>query len=245
MSDPDTEAIAEARALQEALQALAEPQRVPQLERYFKCGPGEYGEGDRFRGVRVPAVRAVLKHSPSMSLSACKHLLQSQWHEDRLLALLAMVRSMERKRTPPETKAATYATYMAHTQCINNWDLVDASAKGVVGRWLFRRDRAPLDTLIQSPVLWERRIGIMATFFFIIRGETGPTFAMAERLLADQEDLMHKATGWMLREAGKKQPGRLEEFLTQNAPKMPRTTLRYAIERLPEERRKYWLQHRA
>ena len=204
---------------------------------FFKSGPGEYGEGDRFLGVRVPDVRAVSKLDDGKS--GLLGLMHSEWHEERLLALLILVRRYE--RGDEAAKEEIFDFYLSSTRWINNWDLVDVSAYKIVGAWLLGRSRAPLRTLAASGSLWERRISIISTFAFIRAGDVGETFFLAEQLLHDPEDLMHKACGWMLREAGKRDIRKLEQFLDAHRRSMPRTMLRYAIEKFPEKRRKQLL----
>ena len=211
-----------AAALLRALRAQADPGDAVNLTRFFKTGPGEYGEGDRFLGVRVPAA-----------------LVRSPWHEARLLGLLLWVQSFQ--RGTESDRAALYRTYLAHSAHINNWDLVDASAEHIVGGWLFPRNRAKMDRLARSPVLWERRIAMLATFHFIRRGQFADTLRLADMLRADRHDLMHKAVGWMLREVGNRDPAALRGFLARHAATLPRTLLRYAIEKLPEAERQRWL----
>lgn len=221
------------------LAGLADAAIAAHSARFFKTGPGEYGEGDRFRGIRVPALRVLARNFRTLPLGEVLELLRSPWHEDRLLALLILV---ERYRSGGEDeREAIYAAYLDSTAHINNWDLVDCSAEHIVGAHLKRRGRTPLDRLSGSTSLWERRIAIMATFHFIKAGEFAPTLALAERLLADREDLIHKAVGWMLREIGKRDAAALDAFLVARQRTMPRTMLRYAIERLPEARRRQFL----
>ena len=229
-----------AAALLRALRAQADPGDAINLTRFFKTGPGEYGEGDRFLGVRVPAVRALVRaHRDRVPPDTAAELVRSPWHEARLFGLLLWVQSFQ--RGSEADRAALYRAYLAHTAHINNWDLVDASAEHVVGGWLFTRDRAPLDQLARSSVWWERRIAMLATFHFIRRGQFADTLRLAERLRADHHDLMHKAVGWMLREVGHRDPAALRGFLARHAPTLPRTMLRYAIEKLPEAERRRWL----
>lgn len=209
------------------------------LQRYFKTGPGEYGEGDLFRGIRLPVLRALCGVYRRIPLEQATLLLTSRYHEDRLLALLIMVRQYA---TANEAgRGAIYQLYLRHTRFINNWDLVDASAAHIVGAYLLEQSHEPLEHLARSASLWERRIAIMATFHFIRRDNFATTFTIAEMLLADKADLIHKAVGWMLREVGKRDLSREEAFLVLHYRQMPRTMLRYAIERFPEERRQGYL----
>ena len=229
-----------AAALLRALRAQADPGDAVNLTRFFKTGPGEYGEGDRFLGVRVPAVRALVRaHRDRVAPETAAALVRSPWHEARLLGLLLWVQSFQ--RGTESDRAALYRTYLAHSAHINNWDLVDASAEHIVGGWLFPRNRAPLDRLARSPVLWERRIAMLATFHFIRRGQFADTLRLADMLRADRHDLMHKAVGWMLREVGNRDPAALRGFLARYAATLPRTLLRYAIEKLPAAERQRWL----
>ena len=210
------------------------------LRRFFKTGPGEYGAGDEFWGLKVPQVRAVLARFPAVPPAAAGELLASPVHEVRLCGALALVRAYA--QGGPDERAAVFDFYLSRTARINNWDLVDASAPGIVGRHLPPGGgRRTLGRLAKSPNLWERRIAMVATLEHIRSGNLENTFWLAERLLDDPEDLLHKATGWMLREAGKRNPEALENFLGRHAARMPRTALRYAIERLAPARRRKWL----
>lgn len=209
------------------------------LQRFFKTGPGEYGEGDRFLGLRVPAVRQIARRHANLSSDELSVLLAEAWHEARLAALLILVEQF--KRGDEASRRSIYRFYLAHTRHINNWDLVDLSAPPIVGGWLLERSRSPLHKLARANSLWERRIAILATLNFIRYDEFDDTLAIAARLLSDREDLIHKATGWMLREVGKRDQQRLEQFLREHYAQLPRTTLRYAIERFPEKLRRYYL----
>ncbi len=222
-----------------ALRQAARPGDAAILQRFFKTGPGEYGEGDRFLGVRVPALRALVRaHRRAVSIDTATELLTSPWHEARLLGLLVLVDLFKRGDEP--ARRAIYQRYLAHTGHINNWDLVDLSAEHIVGGWLFTRSRRPLDRLARSRSLWERRIAVLATFHFIRRGQFDDTLRLADRLRNDPHDLMHKAVGWMLREVGNRDPARLRAFLTRHAGALPRTLLRYAIEKLPRAEQARW-----
>jgi 3-methyladenine DNA glycosylase AlkD len=227
-----------AAELRRMLHAHASPEDAVFLQRFFKTGAGQYGEGDRFIGVRVPDMRRVCREGGGASLATIRSLLRSRIHEERALALLLLVDAFQ--KSDEEGRRAIYETYLAHTRNINNWDLVDLSAGAIVGGWLDRRSRAPLSRLARSTLLWERRIAIVATFHFIRRGELAETFRIADLLLRDTHDLIHKSVGWMLREAGKRDGKALRGFLGERYRTMPRTMLRYAIERFPEaERRRY------
>jgi 3-methyladenine DNA glycosylase AlkD len=224
--------------LRSRLRACASTADAVFLQGFFKTGAGQYGEGDVFIGVRVPALRRICGEAGGASLATIRSLLRSRIHEERLLALLLLVQAFARAGQPG--RRAIYELYLAHTRHINNWDLVDLSAAPIVGGWLAERRRAPLLRLARSRSLWERRIAIVATYHFIKRGELEETFKVAGTLLHDPHDLIHKAVGWMLREAGKRDGDALRAFLHERYRRMPRTMLRYAIERFPEpERRRY------
>ncbi len=225
--------------VRQALRVYASPAQAVVLQRFFKTGPGEYGEGDRFLGVNVPQTRKVARTAARLPLPALAEMLQSPLHEERLLALLAIVRRFE--RGTEDEQRALFDFYLSQTARINNWDLVDVTAPNIVGAHLVARSRRPLYRLARSPNLWERRIAIVATHAFIRRGDCADTLAIAETLLADPHDLIHKAVGWMLREVGKRDTAGLEGFLARHAGRMPRTMLRYAIERLPVAQRSAWL----
>lgn len=225
--------------IREELAGLADERVARSSLRFFKTGPGQYGEGDRFRGIRVPALRGLAKKYQETSLPDAARLLGSPFHEDRLLALLILVR-LYAKGDEAE-RSEVYDLYLKSTGFINNWDLVDASAEHVVGAHLWERERAPLYRLAASGSLWERRISVVATFHFIRRREYAETLRLARLLLSDAEDLIQKAVGWMLREVGKRELAAEENFLLENYRTMPRVMLRYAIERFPEERRRQYL----
>ena len=231
-----------ASAIRARLHAHADPSSVPILQRFFKTARGEYGEGDRFIGVRVPAMRRVCRECRGASLTQVGRLLRSRVHEERLLALLLVVDAFS--RADDRDRRTLYDFYLSNTHFINNWDLVDASAEHIVGGWLRGRSRAPLARLARSASLWERRIAIVATCHFIKRGELEETFRIADLLVGDRHDLIHKAVGWMLREAGKRDTRALRGFLKDRYRSMPRTMLRYAIERLPEPERRRYLEGR-
>lgn len=223
------------------LHKLGNPAIAAHAQRFFKTGKGEYGEGDQFLGIRVPTIRKCVTKYRAIPLADILELLKSPWHEARLLALLILVTQYSSKNGPAE-QGAIYRFYLNHTNYINNWDLVDCSAEHIVGARLFGRARTPIYRLARSRSLWERRIGVMATFHFVKKNDFADTLAVAELLLPDQEDLIHKAAGWMLREVGKRNPNAEKKFLAKNYRKMPRTMLRYAIERLPENERQAYLQ---
>ena len=225
--------------LRQRLRNLHDPEAARVLQRFFKTGPGEYGEGDRFLGIRVPVLRKLAREYAALSLADISDLLRSPVHEERLLALLLLVRAYA--RADSASRDAIYRLYLSHTRYINNWDLVDASAEHIVGAHLRERDRRPLEQLARSDLLWERRIAIMATFHLLRRVEFDPSLRVAELLLAATHDLIHKAVGWMLREVGKRDPAAEEEFLRKHYRGMPRTMLRYAIEKFPERARQQYL----
>jgi len=225
--------------IQSRLRSLASPETARTLQGFFKTGPGQYGEGEVFLGIKVPVIRAVAKEFPAVDLDVTVDLLHSPLHEERLLALLFLMRHFA-AGTAHERQSA-YQAYLANSAWINNWDLVDLSAPHVVGAYLADQARAPLYQLVCSASLWERRIAIVATLHFIRSNDFDDTLQLAEHLLQDRQDLIHKATGWMLREVGKRDQARLENFLDQHGTSMPRTMLRYAIERLPETLRQAYL----
>ncbi|MFZ5832754.1 MAG: DNA alkylation repair protein [Planctomycetota bacterium] len=228
-----------ADAARRRLGALACPAHAAVLARFFKTGPGEYGEGDRFIGVKVPGIRTVGKEFKHLPLEEVERLLHSGIHEERLLALVILV--MQFEKGDATTRRQIYDLYLGSTARINNWDLVDLSAPQVVGGYLEQRSRRPLYRLAKSSSLWERRISIVATHWFIRRGELDDTLKIAAMLIQDKHDLIHKATGWMLRESGKRDEAALVAFLETHCQAMPRTMLRYAIERFPERTRRRFL----
>jgi 3-methyladenine DNA glycosylase AlkD len=231
---------AAAAVIRACLRALANPTIASHSARFFKTGPGEYGAGDRFLGIRVPDVRRVAREFRAAPLRTALALLRSRLHEERLLALVLLVSRFERGRDGE--RAEIYAQYRKHVpRYVNSWDLVDTSAAQIVGAYLEKRDRGPLYELARSASLWERRVAIIATFGYIRQRSFTDTLAIAELLLADREDLIHKAVGWMVREVGKRDLAALERFLRKHHAAMPRTMLRYAIEKLPERRRKAYL----
>jgi len=215
------------------------PGQAAILARFFKTGPGQYGEGDLFAGVKVPELRKLTGEFRNLALREVERLLHSQLHEARLAALLILLD--QQAKGDDRLKRQVFELYLANTQCVNNWDLVDLSAPQLVGAYLENRSRKRLYRLARSTSLWERRISILATFHFVRRGDFADTLGIAELLLADREDLIHKAVGWMLREVGKRDPAAEETFLDRHLRSMPRTMLRYAIERFPEKKRLKYL----
>jgi 3-methyladenine DNA glycosylase AlkD len=228
-----------ARKIQKYLRRFASKEKARVLQGFFKTGPGQYGEGDKFLGVVVPDVRRTVKEFADAPLPEVLKLLRSTFHEERLFALLLLVHRFE--KGDDGVRKRIYALYRKNTKYINNWDLVDLSAPKIVGPWLGNGSRSLLYRFVRSRNLWERRIAILATFPYIRKGDFVDALALAETLLADDHDLMHKAVGWMLREVGKKDVAVLEGFLRKHNGRMPRTALRYAIERFPEAKRKKYL----
>jgi 3-methyladenine DNA glycosylase AlkD len=206
---------------------------------FFKTGPGEYGEGDRFLGVTVPQLRQIARAHQDMPLGDVVRLLESRWHEERLLALLILVRQYA--RGDERTRQRIHRAYLRHTRFINNWDLVDSSAPQIVGAHLRRGDRSSLRRLARSKSVWERRIAMIATQHYIKNDEFDDALAIAALLRDDEHDLIHKAVGWMLREVGNRNRAVEERFLRAHAHMMPRTMLRYAIEKFPKSLRKRYL----
>jgi 3-methyladenine DNA glycosylase AlkD len=226
-------------AVQRELESLGDAARAANLQRFFKTGPGEYAAGDRFRGIRVPVLRGLAKKYQELSLAETANLLQSEFHEDRLLALFILIRHYYRGGQGVRDKI--HRLYLENTRFVNNWDLVDASAPHLVGHYLEGRPKDLLTRLAASDNLWERRIAILATFSFIKQNDFDESLRIARVLLTDPEDLLHKAVGWMLREVQKRDNQVAEAFLQKHYRQMPRTMLRYAIERLPEARRQAYL----
>ena len=211
------------------------------LQRFFKTGPGEYGEGDQFIGLRVPQTRQICRDFFDLSIDQIEVMLESPIHEHRLAGLIIMSNQAKSKKFPTNYKELLYELYLRRTDRINNWDLVDTSCRDVVGGYLMDKPRDILYQLAESSDLWERRIAIVSTWEFIRHGDLDDTFRLSKALKNDKQDLIHKASGWMLREAGKKDVNRLVEFLDENATTMPRTMLRYSIEKLPEAQGRYYL----
>jgi len=225
--------------LQVTLRKLANSQDAQSQRRFFKTGPGEYGEGDVFIGVRVPEIRKIVASIKNPDLEIIKELLSSTIHEERLLALLLMVRLFE--KGDDKTRADIRECYINNIDSVNNWDLVDSSAPNILGAYLFTKNKKPLYGLVKSSSMWHRRIAIMASFQFIKQGQFKDTLKLSKILLSDEHDLIHKAVGWMLREIGKRDLAVEEIFLKQHYAMMPRTMLRYAIEHFPETRRQRYL----
>jgi len=226
-------------AIRAELQELGDPVRATHSLRFFKTGPGEYGEGDKFLGLTVPVMRTLVRKYRALADDAALELLASPWHEERLVALLLLVDGY--KHGDERRRQKIHRAYLANARWINNWDLVDSSAEHVVGPHLDAGDISLLEQLARSKNIWERRIAIVSTFHFIKRNEFRPTLRIATILLGDSHDLIHKAVGWMLREVGKRDRKTLDAFLKRHYRQLPRTMLRYAIERHPERTRKRYL----
>lgn len=225
-------------ALRRDMRAEADPDDAVNLRRFFKTGKGQYGEGDRFLGVRVPVLRRLARAYRMLPVDDAMALVRSKWHEERLLGLLLLVGRYQRAEAVE--RQAIYDLYLRHAKHVNNWDLVDSSAPYIVGPHITSTDFAVLERLARSPDVWERRIAVLATFHGIKQGEFRPALRIATLLITDEHDLIHKAVGWMLREIGKRDRAAEIAFLREHYRTMPRTTLRYAIEHFPDgQRRKY------
>jgi len=236
-----------AKEAQTALRAAANPEKAAFFPRFFKAGPGQYAEGDKFLGVTVPQQRLIVKQFQALSLSEVEKLVTGEWHEERLTGLLILV--AQYKKGDDAIKKACYDFYLAHAANINNWDLVDSSAEFIVGPWLDTYNPSGkmvvLRKLAHSKSLWERRIAMLATFAYIKNGRADEALEIAELLLHDSHDLIQKAVGWMLRELGKRvDRALLLAFLDEHAATMPRTTLRYAIEHLDVDSRRHYMSQR-
>jgi 3-methyladenine DNA glycosylase AlkD len=223
------------------LETLRSPEELQKYKRYFKTGPGEYGEGDVFMGVRMGQVFALAKEFADMDLAGIEALLDEPFHEPRAGAVRIMATQARGKRTPDAQRRALYELYLRRHDRINDWDLVDLGAWDVVGRWLVDKPHDVLDELARSSNMWERRTAILATMAFIRAGEVDDTFRIAEALLIDEQDLIHKAIGWALRAAGDSDRARLRAFLDRHAATMPRTTLRYALEHFEDQERAHYM----
>ncbi|MDH5656047.1 MAG: DNA alkylation repair protein [Spirochaetia bacterium] len=221
------------------LKSLADRKVAEHSQRYFKTGPGEYGEGDVFIGLRMPQIRSLAKKYSKLSFSDIENLLKSEIHEKRMLAVILLVNAYKKAAEPDQKKI--YQMYFKNKKYINNWDLIDVSCPHVMGGYLYKNDRSVLFKLAASGNLWDKRLAVMSTFYFIRNGDFNDSFKICEMLLDDEEDLIHKAAGWMLREIGKRNPKEEEKFLDRHAEKMPRTMLRYALERFSESKRKKYM----
>jgi len=225
------------KELQNELKAKADTEKAAILQRFFKTGLGEYGAGDIFLGVKVPELRKIAKKYQDLQLVKLKTLINSSIHEERLITLLILLNQYKQVKM----RKAIYDFYVANMQYINNWDLVDLSAPHIVGHFLFDKEKLILREWAQNKNLWKRRIAIVSTFYFVRQNLYQNTLDIAAILLNDKEDLIHKAVGWMLREVGKRNLQIEEKFLKKHYKIMPRTMLRYAIERFPEEKRQGYL----
>lgn len=225
--------------IQNELRRLSNKEIAEHSQRFFKTGKGQYGEGDKFLGIRVPVLRKIAKIYSEISIDESALLLKSKFHEERLLSLLMLVAIF--KKANSKNRKAVYTLYLDNTKFINNWDLIDSSAEHIVGAYLRRVNKQPIYNLAKSRILWERRISIMSTFHFIKYNEFVDSLRISEILLPDKEDLIHKAVGWMLREIGKRDIETEEGFLRKYYRQMPRTMLRYSIEKFPESKRQRYL----
>jgi 3-methyladenine DNA glycosylase AlkD len=228
------------KKIKEELQQFGNPLQAKVLQGFFKTGKGEYGEGDVFHGIKIPVLRKLAKKYQDMTCAEVEKLLTSKFHEGRMLALLLMMENYS--KADDAGKKQIYTMYLRNTLFINNWDLVDVTAPHIVGRYLMDKSREPLYRLARSKMLWERRIAIIATFHYIRQNMCNDTLKIASMLIDDPHDLMHKAVGWMLREVGKRDLLAEEQFLKTHYRQMPRTMLRYAIERFPEAKRRAYLE---
>jgi len=232
--------------LYERMLSHRDPSQVAGLSRFFKCGPGQYGEGDVFLGIKVPVTRDVVKECwRDLSFDDLDECISSEYHEVRLAALLALVRIFKQSKKDPRDQKRCVEFYLSHTAAINNWDLVDLSCYEILGTWLLDKDRQLLyDLARDGQTIWEQRIGMVSTMALIRKGQTDDTYAIADVFLskpAPLHDLLQKAVGWLLREAGKRDEARLIQWLEPRCRTMPRTMLRYAIEKFPEDVRQAFL----
>lgn len=218
------------------IKKLANPEIASHSQRFFKTGPGEYGEGDRFLGIRVPIIRQQVKKYRGLTLEQSLELLKNEFHEIRLFAVLMLVDLFERSDETHRRKV--YQEYLNHSNWVNNWDLVDSSAHKIVGAYLSDKSRAPLYLLADSDLLWDKRIAMIACYRLIKQGDFKDTVKLAKIFLTETHDLMHKAVGWMLREVGNRNFEVEDQFLAKYYKNMPRTMLRYAIEKFPKDRKK-------
>ncbi len=225
--------------IKQELHSIADPEIAAHSSRFFKTGPGEYGEGDKFLGIRTPELRKIDRKYHQLPLNEIKHLIRSPYHEERLLALFILTYKFP--KSDKQEQKQIYDFYLTNIRYINNWDLVDSSAPKIIGVWLMDKPKELLYKLAESDNLWERRISMLATLHFIKNGQFEDTLKIADLPLGDDHDLIHKAVGWMLREIGNRDQNRLKEFLKSRHEKMPRTMLRYAIEKFPEPLRTSYL----
>ena len=232
--------------LQNKLLQHADEAQAAHLSRFFKTGPGEYGEGDKFLGIKVPVTRSVVKECwKGCSWDDLEECLASEYHEVRLAGLLVLVQRFHHAKKDPDVQRQCVDFYLAHLPAVNNWDLVDLSCYEILGNWLLDKDRTILYSLARNgKTIWEQRIGIVSTMQFLRHGQLDDTYAIADILLQHPHDLIHKAVGWLLREAGKRDPQRLQQYLDTRCTTMPRTMLRYAIEKFPPEIRQSYLMNK-
>jgi len=230
------------RDLSDTIRAAGNPERAAGVARFFKTAPGQYGAGDKFLGIPVPVQRRIARANRGLPVADMLELLRSPWHEERLVALIMLVDA--HTRAEPREQLRLHRAYLANTAHVNNWDLVDTSAEELVGSHIGTKGTRMLEKLARSKSLWERRIAIIATFATIKQGDFEPTLLIAEQLLDDEHDLIHKAVGWMLREAGNRDIATERRFLERHAATMPRTALRYAIEKFGEKERKKYMAKR-
>jgi len=224
------------------LKSLADKNIAQNSQRFFKTGAGEYGAGDQFLGIRMPTLRMLVKQHKNVPLNTVAELLRSPYHEIRIFSALLLVSLFESNKKDPAVRHAIYQCYLANTLYINNWDIVDCSAHKIVGMYLLDQDRSVLYSMANSISLWERRIAMMSTYTFIKNNQFDDTFKIAELLLADAHDLIHKVVGWMLREVGNRDKIAEQSFLKIHYQNMPRTMLRYAIEKFDKDERHKYLQ---
>jgi 3-methyladenine DNA glycosylase AlkD len=229
-----------ATQLKKEIRSHKNSEQAKNLAWFFKTGKGEYGESDKFLGIKNPLIRKIIKNYFAIDLPNLDSIIQSKFHEERLAALLILVRKYQQAKTVRE-QTAIYRYYRNNMQYVNNWDLVDQSAPTIIGQYLFKRERKVLHQWARSKNLWYKRIAMLATFYFIRNNDFADTFKIAEILLQDSHDLIHKAVGWMLRETGKRELPAEEKFLQKHYKIMPRTMLRYAIEKFPERKRQLYL----
>lgn len=229
--------------IKQELKSLADPKQAALLQLFFKTGPGEYGEGDIFLGIKVPEQRKVAKKYCDLRLNDLTKLLKSKIHEERLVALLILTSKYQKaaKKNNEKEQTKLFNCYLSNTKYINNWDLVDLTAHKILGHYLLNKNRKILYKLAKSNSLWEKRISVIATFEFIRNEQYDDSIKISEILLNDEHDLIHKAVGWMLREVGKKNQAVEEKFLKKYHKTMPRTMLRYAIERFNDKKRKFYM----
>lgn len=235
----------DAMNLKKELNYAGNPIYAEHALRFFKTGKGQYGENDKFIGVRMPNIRAIAKKYNQLDLAEIEKLLESPIHEHRMAGLVIMVNKARSKRLADELLKDMYDLYIKRTDRINNWDLIDISCRDIIGRYLFDKPRKPLYNLAVSEDLWERRIAIISTAYFIGKNDLDDTFKISETLLNDNHDLIHKAVGWMLREAGKNDEAALKEFLDKYAHEMPRTMLRYSLEKFSIDDKKHYMSQKS